>query len=428
VSRIARLLRPKAALHPPFWSQPELGFPWGGGERPDIDIPSVIAEVYKKNGPVWACILVRALVFSEARFMWQRFSDEGRPAGLFDNDDLKVLETPWQRGTTGELLIRMEQDASLAGNSWWTRRGLSDAQRLERLRPEWVKLIIDTPIVGEPNHPDARLVGIAYMPPTGAFELKFNLTEVVHYSPIPDPEQRFVGMSWLSPVLEEVYADKAATRHKTNFFKRGAVLGTAVSYDAAVSPDEFDAFVERFRQQHEGTENAWRTLHLGGGADAKVIGTDFQQLDLARVIGRGETRIAMAAGVHPVIAGMAEGLQGSALNAGNYAQVRRRFVDGTIRPLWRIAAASLQQVFKVPSDARRLWYDDRDIPFLRDDAKQEADIRKVQAETIAKLVHDGFTPESAVDAVITGDFKRLEHSGLLSVQLQTTPAKEAQPE
>lgn len=420
MSRIARLLgRPQDFQQPPFWAQQvDLDLPWGTGERPDLDVATAVREAYKRNGPVWACILARGLVFSEARFMWQRYSDEGRPTDLFESPELAVLEKPWPRGTTGELTMRMEQDASLAGNSWWTLRGSGPDRRLERLRPEWTKLIIDTPVAGEPNHPDARLLGVAYATPSGAWTMNFNLSEIVHYSPIPDPEQRFVGMSWLQPVLEEIYADKAATRHKTNFFKRGAVLGTAVTYDASIKSDEFDAFVEKFREQHEGTQNAWRTLHLGGGADAKVIGTDFQQLDLAKVIGRGETRIAAAAGVHPVILGLSEGLQGSALNAGNYGQVRRRFVDGTIRPLWRIAAASLQQVLKPPAERARLWIDDRDIPFLQDDAKQEAEINRVQATTISALVRDGFTPDSAIKAVMSGDFTRLEHSGLFSVQLQ----------
>lgn len=421
MSRLGRLLRrPQAFQQPPFWSQPILG----GGERPDIDVRTAVQEIFKRNGVVWACIAARALVFSEARFAWQRFSQEGRPTDLFEDGALSILEKPWPRGTTGEMLIRMEQDASLAGNSWWARRGTGADRRLERLKPEWVKLIIDTPVLGDPNHPDARWKGIAYRSSRGNWEFNYDLSDIVHYSPMPDPEQRFIGMSWLQPVLEEIYSDKAASKHKTNFFKRGAVLGTAITYDATIPKDEFDAYVEQFREQHEGADNSWRTLHLGGGAQAQVVGTDFRQLDLAKVIGRGETRIAAAAGVHPVILGLSEGLQGSALNAGNYGQVRRRFVDGTIRPLWRIAAASLQQVLKEPSERARLWYDDRDIPFLADDAKQEAEIRRIQAETISKLVRDGFTPASAIDAVTSGDFSRLVHSGLLSVQLQE-PGKEA---
>jgi hypothetical protein len=156
---------------------------------------------------------------------------------------------------------------------------------------------------------------------------------------------------------------------------------------------------------------------VAGGADPKPLSFDFSQLDFARLAGRAETRIAAAAGVHPVIVGFSEGLQGSSLNAGNYAQVRRRFVDGTLRPLWRAAAEALGRLVDVPAGAR-LWYDDRDIAFLRQDVAEEARIRQTQAQTIVTLIRDGFEPESAVEAVITGDLRRLRHTGLISAQLR----------
>ena len=60
---------------------------------------------------------------------------------------------------------------------------------------------------------------------------------------------------------------------------------------------------------HEGLWNAYKTLYLGGGADAKIIGSNMQQLDFKTVQGHGETRIAAAAGVPPIIVGLSEGLE-----------------------------------------------------------------------------------------------------------------------
>jgi hypothetical protein len=74
-------------------------------------------------------------------------------------------------------------------------------------------------------------------------------------------------------------------------------------------------------------------------------------------------------------------------------------------------------IIDVPSDSR-LWYDDRDIPFLQEDEKDDADIQQVQAATIRTLVDAGFTWQSAVSAVTNGDMTMLEHTGLFSVQLQ----------
>jgi hypothetical protein len=72
----------------------------------------------------------------------------------------------------------------------------------------------------------------------------------------------------------------------------------------------------------------------------------------------------------------------------------------------------------------RLWYDARDVPFLREDEKDAAEIRQADAVTMRQLLDAGFTPESVTAAVIAEDFGILQHSNLYSVQLQP-PAPDA---
>jgi hypothetical protein len=90
--------------------------------------------------------------------------------------------------------------------------------------------------------------------------------------------------------------------------------------------------------------------------------------------------------------------------------------------LWTNAATSLEVLLSPPPPVRdaapaSLWFDSR-VPFMREDAEDLAGIQQKQAQTIVALVKDGFTPESAVAAVMKNDFNLLVHSGLLSVQLQ----------
>ena len=66
----------------------------------------------------------------------------------------------------------------------------------------------------------------------------------------------------------------------------------------------------------------------------------------------------------------------------------------------------------------QLWYDDRDIPALQEDIKERADVQESQSRSIKALCEAGFDTGSVVDAVTSGDMKRLSHTGLLSVQLQ----------
>lgn len=400
-------------------------------ETPDGTFRSYVQAAYKANGPIFALVLARMLPFSEARFQWRRF-EGGRPTALFGDPSLAILERPAPGQTTGNLLARMEQDVSLAGNSFTRRvmpRGVrSEADYLVRLDPSWVTIALasrersETPTEGG----DVELVGYFYTPggPGSGAEPMFLLPdEVAHYAPIPDPEAVFRGMSWITPVVRDVQGDKATTTHKLRFFENAATPNLAIKFDKSVQPDQVREFKAMLEENHRGAWNAYRTLYLGGGADPMVIGKDFQQLEFSVTQGAGETRIAAAAGVPPIIAGFSEGLRSATYS--NYGQARRRFADGTLRPLWRDAAASLETVVDVPNGAH-LWYDDRDIAFLREDSKDEADTFNIKARAVRTLTDGGYEPGSVVAAVDTLDLSLLEHTGLLSVQMQP-PGNEQDP-
>jgi phage portal protein BeeE len=388
----------------------------GNEERIDSTFPGYVQGAYKRNGVVFACMAARMLMFSEARFKFRQ-QRAGRPGDLFGTPALQILEVPWTNGTTGGLLSRMIQDVDLAGNFYAARR---PGPSLRRMQPDRVTIIlgsktgrdVDTDVLGytyAPNPYDNSQKGETYL-----------AEEVVHFAPYPDPEARFRGMSWLTPVLREVMADSAATTHKLKYFENGATPNLVVTMggeQVRMTPQVFDEWVDKFEGQHAGLMNAYKTLYLAAGAKADVVGSDMKQVDFKVTQGAGETRIAAAAGIHPVIVGLSEGLQGSSLNAGNFTAAVRRFADMTLRPLWRDASASLAPIIAVPPGSE-LWYDDRDISALQQDQTDAAAIQQTQAITIRELINAGFEPKTVVAAVMAGDYGLLQHTDLVSVQLQ----------
>lgn len=436
--------RPKAAWsQPPFWKSLDSSLFVGSlnpsEERIGVDFEDLVEGAFKSNGTVFACILARQWVFSEVRFQYRRF-EGGRPQALFGGTSLGILEKPWLGGTTGELLARMEQDASLAGNFWATladNRGRigraargGPGERIVRLRPDRVRLVIASHS-GNPHAADAKVVSIIYRAPATEHypehEVALFPDEVVHYSPIPDPLARFRGMSWLTPLIREIEADKLATTHKAKFFENAAVPNFAVKFDKETGADEFEEFVEGFKEHHQGAWNAYKTLFLMGGADIEPLTVDLKQLEFSQTQGKGESRIAAAAGVPPSWVGFSEGLQGSSLNAGNFTAARRRFADGTIRPLWRMAAASLEVILDVEDDGRELWYDARDVAFLREDLTDVAEIQSKQAVALRALTDAGYAPDASVQFLQADDLGQLigQHTGLFSVQLQPPGSEDA---
>jgi hypothetical protein len=263
-----------------------------------------------------------------------------------------------------------------------------------------------------------RFYRVTDVPLPGETEARRPRSKVAHFAPMPDPLAHFRGMSWLTPVVREVLGDKAMVEHKLKFFEQGATPNMVITFDATQTVEQVKAFKELVEEEHSGLKDAYKTLYLGGGSDATIVGADIRQIDFARTQGKSETRILMAAGVHPVIAGASEGMQGASLNSGNFAQVRRIFSDIHLQDLWREAAASLQVLIDNRPPASELAMDGRRIPFLQEDQKDEAEIQRAQSRAITALVRDGFTAESTVAAVVANDMGLLEHTGLTSVQLQ----------
>jgi phage portal protein BeeE len=389
----------------------------GREEGPVPGYSGLVSWAYETNAVVYAVEQVRVQLFAEASFRW-RWRGSGK---YFGNADLDILRRPWLNGTTGDLLTRMLLDADLSGDAFVLRSGAPPV--LTRLRPDWVTVITDR----NPWVAGAEVVSYAYQPggpAGGATPVSYDVSQVAHFAPSPDPLSPKRGMSWLTPVIREISADIGMTEHKRSFLVNGATPNLVVSLDPTISKAAYDQWVATFKEGHRGTRNAYETMFLGGGAKAEVVGKDLQQLDFKLVQGAGETRIAAAAGVPPVIVGLSEGLQ--AATYSNYGQARRRFADGTMRPLWRNLCGSLETILRRPSGAD-LAIDDTDIAFLKDDMKDRAEIQSTNASAIGQLVKDGFTPESAVLAITTNDLTNLVHTGLYSVQLQP-PMPDGPPE
>jgi HK97 family phage portal protein len=381
-------------------------------ERGDSAFEHWVQAGYKRSGVVFACQLARLMLFAEIRFQFQQVR-AGKLGDLFGTPALSILEAPWPNGSTGELLARMIQDVDLAGNAYIRRTGALSTPRLERLRPDWVDIVL----AEDPELLTLDVVGYLHWP-GGQRDQKptpLGRGEVAHWSPIPDPLSTYRGMSWLTPVIREIRADGAATDHKQKFFDRNATPNMIIKFDKAVAPEALDRFKLKMEAEHAGAQNAHKNLYLGGGADVTVVGQSFKDMDYKQLMAAGETRIAAAAGVPPVIVGLSEGLE--AATYSNYAQARRRFGDMTIRPLWRSACTALATVVRPPENSR-LWYDASDISALQEDEKDAAAIFKEKMLTIEAGIRAGFQPDTVTAAVASGDLGLMKHTGLFSVQLQ----------
>lgn len=389
----------------------------------------------RTSPPAFAAEMVRAAILSQARFTFRNVQSSPTPRRTFGTGALALLEKPWPNGTTGELLSRMEWHAGLAGNAYVVRQAgkdRGDLGRLRVLRPDWVGILYGSQLDADDplGQIDAEVLGYVYQP-GGFMDKRGEPTtllpgEVAHWSPLPDPMSPGIGMSWITPGLRDIQGDRAFTEHKLAFLSNGATPNLVIKNLGAQTKEQFDEIIDKLEERHVGVRNAYRTLYLNGAADVEVVGKDLEQLDFKAVQGAGETRIAMLSRVPAALLQISEGLSGSSLNAGNFGMARRIFADSWVFPILQDVCRALAPLISVPLDAE-LWFDTSDIPLLREDEKDAAEIVSSQATTIGNLVKEGFDAKSAINAVMARDMTLLKHTGMVSVQLQSPGSPGAQP-
>ena len=373
-----------------------------GKEQIGSTFQSYAGDGYMTNGPVFAAMRVRARLFAQAEFRYRHVDTQKfAPSSA----DLDILAAPWPNGQTADLLSRCLLDADLAGNSFTARIG----NQLVRLRPDWVTIVSE--LVESNGHEWRNVVGYLYAPNGVTADADFyTVDEVAHWAPIPDPLAEFRGMSPLSPVVREVNADIAMNYHKRAFFENSATPNLLIKYAQEVPPEVLAKIKAQFKSSHAGPLNAWDTAVLDAGGDVTVVGHSFQEMAFTALQSAGETRIASALGVPPILAGMADGLNSAGYNV--YAPAMRAFADGEMRSLWA-SWCSAHAKFTSPPDQHVLWYDTRAIAALREGEKDIADAARFWAVAANQLVASGYDPDSVTAALVANDFSVLKHSGVL---------------
>jgi phage portal protein BeeE len=374
---------------------------WNALETERI-IPTFVSQTsagYASNTVVFSVILARLMLFTEARFKFQNLSD-GRLRG---NTDLLKLERPWPNGTTGELLARMEQDSSLAGNSYtWDAE-----EQLVRFRPDMITIVSQL-VSDNLGRQYRRVIGYFWDPKIAGDYVSepqyFTVDEVAHYSPIPDPLANFRGMSWLTPVAREIQADQGFTDYKISYIENAATPNLMVKYDQELDPTTIKRLQAQIEARHSGVDKAFKTVILDQGGDLEVVGSTLEEMNFSTVQAAGENRIAAAGGVPGIVVGLKEGLM--AATYSNYSQALRRFADITMRPLWRMACAALSPLVQIPPGTM-LWYDVSNVAALNQGERDKADTNYTNAQAIKELTDAGYTRESVIIAVSSGDMNHL---------------------
>lgn len=125
------------------------------------------------------------------------------------------------------------------------------------------------------KHPKKFLTGYMYVSPDGE-EVPLTLDQVIHLK-YPNPADPYRGMGPVQTVLNDIDAARYSAEWNRNFFINGARPGGIIEVDYRMEDREFNEFINRWRQQHQGVANAHRVAVL---ENAKWVETNFSMTDM----------------------------------------------------------------------------------------------------------------------------------------------------
>lgn len=129
------------------------------------------------------------------------------------------------------------------------------------------------------KHPTKFLTGYVYR--NGNEEVPLELNQVIHIR-TANPSDVYRGMGPVQSLLNDIDAARYAAEWNRNFFINGAQPGGVIKVGYRMGEREFEEFLSRWRNQHQGVANAHRVAVLENAdwVDTKFSMEDMQFVEL----------------------------------------------------------------------------------------------------------------------------------------------------
>lgn len=238
-----------------------------------------------------------------------------------------------------ELFVLLGLDLETYGNAFLQVIRSSDGKRIIGLRR--------LPAITMSRYRKGYIQRIG-RPNGEARKVHFTAREIVHLREPCPLGRRYALPTWIGAesMLELAYA---ATRYNASFFKNNAIPEYAITFKGVTpSADQKRAIQDFFRNEHQGMDNAHRTLIMTSGEDSAVdikrLTADVKDGDFLKLIDAARDRVPVAHGVPPRMLGiMTAGQLGG---GGEVSGQLFTFEHLTLKPKRRCMLDQLRPILK----------------------------------------------------------------------------------
>lgn len=286
-------------------------------------------QLGQMTSSAWLFAIIDRISTAVARTEWRLFQERRLDRQeLLEHFLLDLWNSPNPFYTRPEFLMTLVNHYNLVGEMWIVKVrdnlfGLP--MELQPVRPDRIRPI--------PSHDDF-LSGYIYQ--IGSERIPLAIEDVI-FVRRPSPINPYRGIGQIGALLFELGAERQASQWTANFFRNSAMPGGIIQMDEEMSDDDFDKFVMRWRQQHQGVQNSHRVAVIERG---KWVDRSFSMRDLTFPDLRRTHRdiILGAYGMPASILGVAENV-----NRANAEAAEVLFARWIVAPILELLRSALNE-------------------------------------------------------------------------------------
>lgn len=231
-------------------------------------------------GTLFATVGILANATSQVEWKLWRKAKSGRREDrteITSHAALDLWQKPNKFTTRQEMVESGQQHLDLTGECWMVVGRSAKAKiplELWLIRPDKMAPV---------PHPTDFLSGYVYTGPDGE-KVPLGIEDVL-FIRMPDPMDPYRGMGPVRSIFTDLDSSRAAAEWNRNFFANDASPGGVIEFPEGISDEDFDQFSARWREQHQGVNNAHRVaiIEHGKWVDRSYSMRDMQFAELSKV-------------------------------------------------------------------------------------------------------------------------------------------------
>lgn len=239
-----------------------------------------------RNGTLFAIVQRTIEGYAEVDWRLYRVPRDGRrrydpgTAGAQDNRvevtrhpalDLWRKPNPFFTGVTFRQVCQQHEE--LTGEQYWVL--VKQGSLVTEMWPVRPDRMFPVP------HPTKYLAGYVYRSPDGE-EIPLAVEDVI---PVrnPNPLDIYRGLSAVASIMTDLDATSQASEYTSAWFRNGAAPGGVIQAEQNISDEDFDQFQARWKETHQGVNNANRVAILEAGMTWQSVSTTHDEMQLVEL-------------------------------------------------------------------------------------------------------------------------------------------------